>query len=71
MTFTRVKMYYNGGYITEALFYGDIGHVAALEKFHRMFPSASAQGVNLVAETRDIDTDSEYFKACMRCGAVY
>lgn len=70
MTFTRVKMYYNGGYITEALFLGN-NHVSALEKFHKLFPSASADGVNLVAETVDVDTESAYFKSCLWCGAVY
>lgn len=71
MTFTRVKMYCDGAYITEALFVGNIGHVSALERFHKLFPSASDHRVNLVAQTVDIDTDSDYFKSCLWCGAVY
>ena len=73
MKFIRVKMYVDSHYITENLFFcGEQfpDHVKALERFHRFHPSASAPNVNCVAETVDIDTESDYFKACMRCGAV-
>lgn len=73
MKFVRVKMYCDGHYITENLFFfGDQfpDHVKALERFHDIHPSASSANVNCVAETVDIDTESDYFKACVWCGAV-
>ena len=70
ISFARVKMYFCGSFITEALFY-NMTNECAEKRFLEIFPSASADGVQLEITQRKIDTDSEYFKACMRCGAVY
>lgn len=70
ISFARVKMYFCGSFITEALFY-NMTNECAEKRFREIFPSASADDVHLEIEQRTIDTESDYFKACLRCGAVY